>query len=376
MILGLISLNVDRFIVIGVPRKSACFAAHYHNNVANSTERLFYVILIIQSLSSWKRLRNPCTLATLECSPLDKTIKNLVDVHTVRQEASSDGLSLGIGDTLLVCAIAEGLRVENPGQDVRLCTIQRHQDWVKLFWQGKIGIEEDLHQNGGFGDTQLFPFNDRLFVMDHKAEGKGMNRHQYCADNIGVREPHLLPVTISDEDQAWASEALKSPIGKNTRILGIAPMSRSVQRHWPMPYWIDFIDQISKMNIHPIFFAEKGDKRVAPLAHLSFIGETPGRVAALLKHCDFYVGPDSALAHLAGLMEIPSIVMCSLTVGKVALGWYQSVHTIQIPGPCTGCMAQPAKGFRFACAAGCSITFDFKPDQLTEAFANQFSARL
>lgn len=297
----------------------------------------------------------------------------MIDVHAISRDRTIDGF--GIGDTLLVCTVAEGLRVENPGREVRLNTIPRNQEWARLFWGEDVGLVEELPDNGRVGKTDLFPLDDRLTVMDHRAESRGITRHQYCADNIGVKEPRLLPVTIAEKDRAWARQALRSPIEKKSKILGIAPMSRGVQRHWPMPYWIEFIGSVSKMNFQPIILGER-DRRLAPLANISFFGQSPGRVAALLERCDLYIGPDSGLAHLAGLMEIPAIVICSVTVGQVVFGWYRSVHTVQIPGPCTGCMARPTKGFRFACATGCSITYDYKPDHLIEEFTNQFSACL
>jgi len=102
-----------------------------------------------------------------------------------------------------------------------------------------------------------------------------------------------------------------------TTILCLAFGAQAERRKWPLAYWAEVIQIISKERELFVFIICSSGERdeglrlqsLLPVESFLLSGAGLREAAACLELCDFYIGPDSGLAHMAAAVDCVPIVV-------------------------------------------------------------------
>lgn len=146
-----------------------------------------------------------------------------------------------------------------------------------------------------------------------------------------------------DEAIAVEAEAIVHSFPPHTIPVAVATGASMPSKKWPLERYAQSLKVLAKDRFHPVLFGglqDKGDADaiagVMPVTQV--IGKPIHLVAAVMRHCAFYIGNDTGLMHLA--------VACGLKCAAIfsARGipriWYPygSGHRVLIRHtPCEGC---------------------------------------
>ena len=102
-----------------------------------------------------------------------KRLKDTIDLHPRCKNRPSD--CNGIGDLFCNVQIANSLKLDNPDKRIRIATIKRNYDWLRLVWP-----IEDIVYEGSLekGEDERHPVIQGWIPNDKEAEEKNENRIQ------------------------------------------------------------------------------------------------------------------------------------------------------------------------------------------------------
>jgi hypothetical protein len=247
----------------------------------------------------------------------------------------------GLGDLLCSDPMIEGLR-ERHGPNARI--------WLSGH-AGNVAHREDVRLDPPAGLIPDVTVNVDLFThMTPEAYGvleamPSLIDHMcsYAGVTPADRRPRLH-LTEADRDAARATgvERLRRPrIALCTDYLD--PL-----RHWPAERWREVATVLSDAGFSLV---EVGAKDRLGMG-LDLVGRVPIRVsAAVLEHCDLFLGHNSGLFHYAQAAGVPCVTLFSLATPSRFVHPGARVHPVQANWlPCIDCMTR-----RFASMArsGC-----------------------
>lgn len=301
--------------------------------------------------------------------PTEEKLKNTIDLVAIsRHEVDMTG----IGDVLGYGVLARSLRQENPDKTVRFVVSEGTMAWAKFSYDGivipmtgeRIPAERVYH-----------PSTCRFVDADRECETLGITRQEYWRRMVGVSKielPHLrwnpyapdpmpdMPTVMNEKKRLEIARLAGKP------IIALSPFTNSTMRQWPQRHWMRLAELLVDMDCEVYVLDRVLDARTLKFVCTRYGGWGPQGIAALLEETDLVISNDSAMAHMAGLMDRTTLVIMSATNSKVVFNWYPTVHTIQAPGVCTGCYFQQDRGFRTSCFGGCELLMDLKPEAVVE----------
>ncbi|MDA8217005.1 MAG: glycosyltransferase family 9 protein [Dehalococcoidales bacterium] len=127
------------------------------------------------------------------------------------------------------------------------------------------------------------------------------------------RQEALL--TASASDRTWAGETLRELDPRPLPLLAFHAGSGSKRKNWPATSFATVIDALAAehrvvLMCGPADAEATRDLLVATRSRVPVLREPSlGRLAGLLAESDAYVGNDSGLSHLAGLLGVPTVVL-------------------------------------------------------------------
>jgi ADP-heptose:LPS heptosyltransferase len=221
----------------------------------------------------------------------------------------------GIGDHVMALSVAAGWRRSHP--NCRLVMVARSR-WVELFADYDDLLLQDKPLSRVAHAWQASTNGDRYFV-ERVADLPSSER--------AVPTLRHLP----DDALTWSEQfrgcAILAPwvLGKNT-----------TSRQWLMSHW----------HMLEIFLKEEGrrvvvigDEKAEQGSFTSRVlrNESPQRVAALMGVASCVVSNESGMAHLAGALGVPTVVLSAQLDATHVYGLWTSVHVIRGPLGCSGC---------------------------------------
>jgi len=281
-----------------------------------------------------------------------KELEGVIDIRSRTKEATD---YTGIGDIVAALPVVHALAVTR-SKRVRYRVIEARVPWAQLGWPDVCVDREDTDIGEEVIDINLYGAID----LDRKLEESGKNRHEHWFEAAGVKpfKPHLFPDT---EGLSWAREQLAEARRNGKRVVALSPFANAPARQWPLHHWIDLADKLMKENYHVIMI-DSDPQRGRFMPCQRYWGWKPTHVSALLTETDLYVGNDSGMTHLAGVFDVNTIAICSVTSGKTVFGWYDSVEVIQATNECSGCLWREERGHRRACLTTCEALWDTSPN--------------
>jgi predicted O-methyltransferase YrrM len=226
----------------------------------------------------------------------------------------------GIGDHCLGLCASQGMKRDNPEADIVFAARgQGTLEWVKLF--------------GGYDHATVGPLPDVKTVRPHDsyarqmAEKTRVSRCEYYGAVTGSSCQLPDEVSLPLEAIQWAERFGGAVV--------LVPWSHWHDRCWPMSNWLPF-ERMLRQRGYPVVILDTGAERNKQFTSEVIIGESPARVAALIRGASCLVGNDSGMVHAAGMVRTPAVALCHAIPGEKIFNVYPSVVPLNGPLACLG----------------------------------------
>lgn len=195
-------------------------------------------------------------------------------------------------------------------------------------------IPEDLNQ----GWTVINLEN----VIEHGEEARTVPMADLFAQRLDVH-PGSYAVTypVSDAEREWARGLWKKR-GAVKRI-ALQVLASAACRTWPAENMQEAVKLMLARNWQVLLMGAPKEFQI-DWEHERLINVTADprvktfdQSAAVLTTCDGFLGPDSALTHLAGALGIPGIALYGPFPSALRVSHAKSIRAIDGAGPCAPC---------------------------------------
>lgn len=269
----------------------------------------------------------------------------------------------GVGDGLLALCAAIGLR-QDLAQPIQLQVSSTALPFVRLF-SGLDAVE--LHQadtsTGQYLDVPLgAPGDERQVNQGYATEVRERcpipRWERYCR-NIGATRC-VLPQVL-DRDYLLQLGA------EHAGVIALAPGTAWDTRSWPYQHWRSLERELLRAG-HRVVILDTDRERCRGYDSLLLINASAEVVAGVLLHAACLVSNDSGLAHLAGVLGRPTVVLGSVTTPASIYGLYPAVIWPRGTLGCSGCWWQQPYEERH-CSPRCPDLATITPQRVTAAIA-------
>jgi heptosyltransferase-3 len=153
----------------------------------------------------------------------------------------------------------------------------------------------------------------------------------------------LPPLRLPDEAEGWADDWWRAQALRGRRVMALHPGSGERQKCWPAERYAALADALAARDVAVLLIAGPADaaaiaavraaQRIPPAAIAANL-PLP-RLAALLMRCAAFIGNDSGVTHLSGLLGLPTVAIFGPTNPAVwaPLGAQVRVVAPPMPGP-------------------------------------------
>jgi len=212
------------------------------------------------------------------------------------------------------------------------------------------------YNNGKFG-----------FLLSRKIKNNIRNippvEHQFrILKMLGIDHDPLTRLELhpSPKDEAYVQELLDSEWLSTGQIfvgLNISASAKWPTKNWPLEQMAKLCDILGQKNIRVVLTGEDKDKALsrslvarARAKPASLVGKTSIlQLAALIKHCQAYISPDSAPLHIAAGMQVPLIALFGPTDARRHMPPSEKQFVLYKPMKCAPCYSSVCKIKTHAC---------------------------
>ncbi|HQU93345.1 MAG TPA: lipopolysaccharide heptosyltransferase II [Pyrinomonadaceae bacterium] len=196
-----------------------------------------------------------------------------------------------------------------------------------------------------------FLLTEKLEVPSWKNELHESKYYLNLVDNLGTEtgtpdEPRLQ---VSDERRAEARNDLAtSGVHEGRKVIGIgAGSTNSLAKRWPSANFARLADLLSSVEDADVVFLGNENEaditrsvlEAAQEKHIDLTGKTDlGTATAILSELDLFISNDMGLAHIAGAVGTPTIVIFGPTNENTTRPLGPRVEIIREPVECSPCM--------------------------------------
>lgn len=217
------------------------------------------------------------------------------------------------------------------------------QHWVKI-WLQAIGIKWDLIIDLRGSALSFLVFAKKRLIWRSTQEQK--HRVQQLCDllekagyKVKAPHPHLW---ISQKRLQKAASIIPS---QNAPLIAVSPLANWPGKEWPHPQMIDLLKKISSKEgpfrgaRFVLFAAPNEQERLVEFKghfdkkELIDVGQYPHLldVASLMKQCDFFMGNDSGLMHMAASIGLPTLGLFGPSHDVFYGPWGEKAHFLRTP---------------------------------------------
>lgn len=219
----------------------------------------------------------------------------------------------GIGDGILGLRAVVGLKQQHPEVKIVYKVGERAIPFVMLFQGPDVLVPYD---DDDMGRREL-ENDDRQLNRGYLVGGSESRLSRYC-HNIGVKQPG--PLVLSD--RAGVLEA-----GKEYRDY-VVLSTFSMGRNREYPHVVALEKKLLEAG-HRVLVLNHESERLAEFSGLTVATADAKKLAGILLNAACVIGVDSGMAHLAGALGVPTLVLCRVTRGDVIFDAYPSCQVIQ-----------------------------------------------
>ncbi|OWK34979.1 hypothetical protein FRUB_09821 [Fimbriiglobus ruber] len=223
----------------------------------------------------------------------------------------------GIGDALQGMGAANAVRVANPGRHTVYRVSAHAKPWVDLFdLADEIGVTH-VTNTPDTGEPEL---QVNLGYQEEESSRCEVPRWERYRANVGAPDYRIPSLREPERLRAFGADLAGSTI--------LSPWSTDVRRTVPLAVWQELAEKIPGRVIVLCPFAESP---VPFGAAVVLCGATPERVAGVILNARRLVGNDSGMAHLSGILGVPTIVLAGQWPGPMGqlFGIYPKMQYVQ-----------------------------------------------
>jgi len=194
---------------------------------------------------------------------------------------------------------------------------KRHGHWIDL-WKQTVGTKWDIVVDlRDSAVSRLIRANSR-HIFGAKID-KSQHKAAQAAQMMGLSDTPSPTMYYSAAQNKFADDMLSGFAGE--KVIAVGPTANWIGKTWEPEKFIEVLKWLRSqegpfMDAHVAVFAAPGeegqakpvfdslpeDKRIDVIAK-----GNPGQVAAVISKCDFYLGNDSGLMHIAAASNVPTV---------------------------------------------------------------------
>jgi len=186
-----------------------------------------------------------------------------------------------------------------------------------------------------------FPADDAgIHMIDH---------FLHVLDSLGITYTDTIPkIFLNDEDIRFGEDFVKDRIaGSKKMLIAIHPGSGSRQKCWPIERFAALINRLNQeLQAHIIVISGPADQEIVEGLNagihddFTLTDQLPlAKLAAVIKRCNFFIGNDSGITHLAAALGIYTIALFGPTDPKIWGPRGESVKILYKKVHCSPCVA-------------------------------------
>jgi ADP-heptose:LPS heptosyltransferase len=210
----------------------------------------------------------------------------------------------GFGDLLFLTPLLRTLVAQ--GKEVTVCCHGKYREalsGVPVEWCPYPMFSSDVNTY----DQELWM--EGIIEFAEKPEVHAVDLFAEAA-RTELTEGKELSFAVQDADRAWAE--LKFP--KKGKRVGVQLMASSPARTYPKEMMVEVIRRLlEKGDTEIALFGAPGTVQLEAehplILNVASKAERFGQSAAVLEQCEVVLAPDSAIAHLAGALRLPTIAL-------------------------------------------------------------------
>ena len=262
----------------------------------------------------------------------------------------------GLGDGINGLIASAAMKLANPQAEIVYRVGARAMPFVALFsgydrlvpheWDEsetvKPQAKTDLQLNAGYRHE-----------MATKSELPRWLR--YC-QNAGVNPAGLASLREPERIKKLGSDFVDYVV--------LAPLSSLSDREWPLPHWHE-LERLLAAKGYKTVVLHNEHERTEGFVSPKIINEPAERVAGIMLNALCVVGCDSGLSHVAGMLQVPSLVLCGQTSGDKVFGCYPTARWVNGSLPCSGCYWQKPDWDRAKCSPICPSLAGITPGDVS-----------
>jgi ADP-heptose:LPS heptosyltransferase len=229
-----------------------------------------------------------------------------------------------------------------------------HVDWLSSVQHPNVRVcqEPDL-----FADANL------NYAGQLKSD-QSMSRPNWYIKNL--HRFYELPDCVASRPASVA------PFNKGQKVAVIAPSSIWAVRSWNANRWTE-LSNLLRVAGYLVTIVGSGKNQEQIPADRILWNRPASEVLQAIGEATILFGNDSGMAHLAGLLGTPAVVVLGPTTRDFVFDCSDSVVGIASDMPCTGCFWQRDRGWDERCVKICESLQSIQPEavfQLGESHVN------
>ena len=313
----------------------------------------------------------------------------------------------GIGDVVRLFPVLDGLRAKY-GEDavIHFYGLAEYREFVKNHCAARVGYivvpRHGRRQRNTPLDESKYAYLRKSVQYDlevdmycpawaHEKETRGSvtkGRVQLFCEAAGV-EPGPVVYHLTPAERAMGRRWIEALDVDPARVVAVQPFATHIARCWAREHWIALISALEDMGFAPVVF-DGCRGRVRDLTNrpgLPGIHELENpltEVAWKLAACNWLIGVDSGLFHLASAVGTPALGIFGATSGPLICEPYPRAKYITAeeppddapPGCCPPCYAFRDRGYCETCRlTGCAVAKSVTPDAVLERFTSTYQPK-
>lgn len=217
---------------------------------------------------------------------------------------------------------------------------KRHGHWVDL-WKQVVGTKWDMVVDlRNSAVSRLIRADQRYCFGGHIDKNK--HKVEQIAQVMGLSHAPAPTLYMTEAQRTFAENFI--PNDAKT-VIAVGPSANWIGKTWPPDNFIEIVTWLTREGglfpgAHVAVFAAPGEEAQA-LPVLQSVPEdrridgiakgTPGEVAATISQCDFYIGNDSGLMHIAAATGVPTIGVFGPSYPHIYAPWGPHTAYAQTP---------------------------------------------
>jgi predicted O-methyltransferase YrrM/ADP-heptose:LPS heptosyltransferase len=261
----------------------------------------------------------------------------------------------GVGDGILGLCVVAGIKRANPQRQIVYRAPGAAASFVRLFHGWDMILPNDISDpKDEPGDLQI----NAGYDVELRTRAAQTRLERYCA-NVGGAVPEVPGLREPERVRSLGRHYAGAVI--------LAPFSAGSDREYHLQGWLT-LERLLLAAGHRVVSIDAHADRLTPFRAEKLVGDARNAdvVAGAVLNAACFVGNDSGLSHLAGVLGTPAVVLCGQVQGEKIYGLYPRVRCVQAHWDCTGCWWQAPREER-RCLPTCPALGSITPAEIVAA---------